>query len=57
MERCPRSDPNDFKFGDIFELDCPACGVSVEFVKNEVQRKCPGCGETVVNTRVDPDSK
>ena len=33
MDKCPRQDPNNFKTEDIFEIDCPECGYSVEFFK------------------------
>ena len=49
MDKCPRQDPNNFKTGDIFEIDCPECGYSVEFFKDEAQQKCKNCGKVVNN--------
>ena len=53
MDKCPRSDPNDFKTGDIFEIDCPECGDSVEFFKDETERKCQNCGKMVINPKLE----
>ena len=53
MAKCPRQDPNDFRMGDILEIDCPKCGNSIEFIGNESERKCSQCGETVVNASSD----
>ena len=50
MDRCPRQDPNNFKAEDIFEMVCPDCGDSIEFFKDEAERKCQNCGKRVVNT-------
>ena len=55
MDKCPRQDPNSMKTGDIFEINCPECGESVEFLKDEAQRKCPKCGEIVANPRLNAE--
>lgn len=55
MHKCPRQDPNAWKPGDIFEIDCHECGESVEFFKDEAQLKCQSCGKTVVNSRIKTD--
>ncbi|MFZ9023579.1 MAG: hypothetical protein ACO3BO_02415 [Anaerohalosphaeraceae bacterium] len=57
MDRCPRQDPNNLKAGDIFEIDCPECGNSIEFFKDETERTCKGCGGRVVNPRLDAENK
>ncbi|MHC4930545.1 MAG: hypothetical protein ACYSN9_02820 [Planctomycetota bacterium] len=57
MDRCPRQDPNNLKAGDIFEIDCPECGNSIEFFKDETERTCKGCGGRVVNTQLDAENK
>ncbi|MHC5101105.1 MAG: hypothetical protein ACYSOG_04640 [Planctomycetota bacterium] len=57
MDRCPRQDPNNLKAGDIFEIDCPECGNSIEFFKDETERTCKGCGDRVVNTQLDAENK
>ena len=57
MDRCPRQDPNNLIAGDIFEIDCPECGNSIEFFKDETEQTCKGCGSRVVNTRLDTKDK
>ncbi len=49
MSKCPRNDPNNLSTDDVFEVDCPGCGKSIEFFKDEVQNKCRGCGQVVPN--------
>ena len=53
MHKCPRQDPNNMNTGDIFEINCPECGESIEFFKDETKRKCPACGEIVINPRLN----
>ena len=53
MDKCPRQDPNNLKAGDIFEIDCPECGDSVELFRDETERKCQNCGQMVVNTMLE----
>lgn len=52
--RCPGQDTRFWKPQDIFNVDCPHCGRKVEFFKDDVTRKCPGCGNRIVNPRYDP---
>lgn len=37
----------------IFEADCPECGASVEFYKDDTTRKCHGCDHRFVNPKLD----
>jgi hypothetical protein len=53
MAKCPGQDQRYWKPEDICEADCPKCGVSMEFWKDDPKRKCPGCGETVRNPKID----
>jgi len=57
VDKCPRQDPNNLKTGDIFEIDCPECGYSVEFFKDETQRKCKNCGKMVITTLAGPEDR
>jgi putative nucleotidyltransferase with HDIG domain len=41
-----------WKPGDIFSTQCPKCGRTVEFFKDEVRRKCH-CGHEMVNPKMD----
>ena len=51
--KCPGQDTRYWKPGDIFEVECPQCGSTVEFFKDEATRKCRKCRNTVVNPRMD----
>jgi hypothetical protein len=53
MVRCPGQDQRFWKPGDIFEVKCPACGVPIEFFKDEPKLKCRKCGRVVVNPKID----
>lgn len=53
MIRCPGQDLRFWKLGDIFEVQCPHCGTSVEFWKDEPSVKCPHCRKAIVNPRLD----
>ncbi|MEJ5363998.1 MAG: HD domain-containing protein [Desulfosoma sp.] len=51
--RCPGQDSRFWKPGAIFEAQCPKCGRTVEFFKDETSRKCPTCGHKFVNPQMD----
>lgn len=51
--RCPGQDTRFWKPEDIFEAQCPHCGASIEFWKDDHRRKCRGCGEDVHNPKLD----
>jgi HD superfamily phosphohydrolase YqeK len=53
MVRCPGQDQRFWKLGDIFDADCPHCGTSVEFWKDEPSVKCPQCRKVIVNPKLD----
>ena len=53
MDKYPRQDPNNLKAGDAFEINCPECGESIEFFKDETQRKCLKCGKIVPNSQLN----
>jgi putative nucleotidyltransferase with HDIG domain len=53
MVRCPGQDQRFWKPEDIFEVQCPGCGESVEFFKDEPKLKCRNCGQIVVNPKID----
>ncbi len=50
--KCPGQDTRFWTPGDICEFPCASCGAVVEFFKDDVGRKCPGCGRRMVNPRV-----
>jgi hypothetical protein len=53
LPRCPGQDLRFWKPEDIFEVECPSCGSSVEFWKDEPQVKCPDCKQVIVNPKLD----
>jgi putative nucleotidyltransferase with HDIG domain len=53
MNRCPGQDQRFWKPDDIFEVQCPNCGESIEFFKDEPKLKCVRCKNIVVNPKMD----
>ncbi len=53
MVRCPGQDQRFWKPEDIFEVECSGCGKALEFFKDEPKLKCGGCGQIVVNPKID----
>ncbi|MCK4999184.1 MAG: hypothetical protein KAS23_06605 [Anaerohalosphaera sp.] len=53
MARCPGQDQRFWKLDDIFEVNCPQCGYSIEFWKDEPQVKCPKCKQVITNPKLD----
>ena len=51
--KCPGQDSRYWKPGAIFDVTCPECGKKVEFFKDDVTRKCDGCGHRFVNPKMD----
>ena len=51
--KCPGQDMRYWKPSDIFEAQCPTCGKTVEFFKDDAMRKCGGCGLRVANPHLD----
>lgn len=51
--KCPGQDSRYWKPGSIFETQCPGCGKSVEFFKDDPTRKCEYCGHKFVNPNMD----
>lgn len=54
MWKCPGQDRSFWKPEDIFESPCPHCGQSIEFWKDDVTLRCPGCKQLVTNPKFDP---
>lgn len=51
--KCPGQDMQFWKPGDIFEAECPKCGRSVEFFKDDTARRCNRCGHRFANPKMD----
>jgi endogenous inhibitor of DNA gyrase (YacG/DUF329 family) len=53
MRKCTGNNTQDWGFDAIFDVKCPNCGNLVEFFKDEINRNCPQCKESVLNDRKD----
>jgi exopolyphosphatase/pppGpp-phosphohydrolase len=51
--KCPGQDSRYWKHDAIFDVDCPHCGASIEFFKDQTSTRCRACGKQVVNPRMD----
>lgn len=51
--KCPGQDMQYWTAEAIFEVDCPECGKTVEFYKDDTTRVCSGCGHRFVNPKLD----
>ncbi len=51
--KCPGQDMQFWKPGDIYEVDCPGCGRTVEFFKDDTARRCGHCGHRFANPQMD----
>jgi hypothetical protein len=53
MRRCTGNNPEEWGFDSIFEKVCPGRGMMMEFFKDERNRTCKMCRESVLNDRKD----
>ena len=51
--KCPGQDSRYWKENAIYEIECPKCGHSVEFFKDDTARKCGQCGHRFINPNLD----
>lgn len=51
--KCPGQDMKYWKADAIFETTCPKCAATVEFYKDDTNRKCGTCGHRLVNPHMD----
>ena len=51
--KCPGQDMKYWKDDAIFDADCPKCGTSIEFYKDDTTRKCSNCDYRFVNPKMD----
>jgi len=51
--QCPGQDSRYWSGEDVFEVNCPKCGHSVEFFKDDSQQKCRNCGHRLLNPKID----
>lgn len=50
---CPGQDTRFWRPEDIFDVECPQCAGTIEFMKDEATRKCKACKLTVRNPKID----
>lgn len=51
--KCPGQDTQFWTQNAIFEAQCPECGHTVEFFKDDTTRKCGNCGHRFINPKMD----
>ncbi len=51
--KCPGQDTQYWNKEAIFETQCPECGHTIEFFKDDATRKCPNCKKKIVNPKMD----
>jgi hypothetical protein len=50
---CPGQNTQFWGAEDIFDVPCPGCSQTVEFFKDDAQRRCKKCGKLIFNPRMD----
>ena len=53
VEKCPGQDSRYWKKEQAYEVPCPVCGKPVEFFRDDMSRKCGGCGVRFRNPKID----
>jgi Zn ribbon nucleic-acid-binding protein len=53
VSKCPGQDTQFWGPGDIYTVECPKCGSSVEFFKDDIRRRCRKCGYLFLNPKLD----
>ena len=51
MHRCPRQEHRFWESQGVFEVQCSACGETIEFFEDDEKQKCHKCGVVVVNPK------
>jgi len=51
--KCPGQDSRNWGPEAIFETECPKCGGTIEFFKDEGSRRCRKCGHKLLNPKMD----
>jgi hypothetical protein len=51
--QCPGQDSRYWSGEAVFESNCPHCGQTVEFFKDDSQRACQSCGKKLLNPKMD----
>jgi hypothetical protein len=53
VSKCPGQDTQFWGPDDIYSVECPRCGNSVEFFKDDIRRRCKGCGHMFINPKLN----
>jgi Zn ribbon nucleic-acid-binding protein len=53
ISKCPGQDTQFWGPDAIYSVECPKCGNSVEFFKDDIRRRCPECGHKFLNPKLN----
>jgi len=53
ISKCPGQDTRFWKPNDVYAVECPKCGNSVEFFKDDIRRRCQNCGHMFINPKLN----
>ncbi len=53
ISKCPGQDTQFWKPNDVYNVECPKCGNSVEFFKDDIRRRCQKCGHMFINPKLN----
>lgn len=53
ISKCPGQDTQFWGPDDIYSVECPKCGNSVEFFKDDIRRRCKKCGHVFLNPKLN----
>jgi Zn ribbon nucleic-acid-binding protein len=53
ISKCPGQDTQFWGPDDIYSVECPTCGNSVEFFKDDIRRRCKKCGHMFLNPKLN----
>jgi len=53
ISKCPGQDTQFWGPDAIYSVECPECGNSVEFFKDDIRRRCKECGHTFLNPKLN----
>ena len=53
VSKCPGQNTQFWGPDDIYSVDCPTCGNSVEFFKDDIRRRCKKCGHMFLNPKLN----
>ena len=53
ISKCPGQNTQFWGPDDIYSVECPTCGNSVEFFKDDIRRRCKKCGHLFLNPKLN----